>query len=422
VAPLRQSDTDACPGALRLHTAADGLLARVRLPAGVLSGAQLHALRELADSCGDGFLELTSRANLQLRGVKAEDAETLAAGLRAAGLLPSETHDPVRNIAAPPLAGSTVRALVGALDAAILSDPELPRLPGKFLFAIGHVPLAADVAAVPVGPGPVPPPTDRSIDRAGGTRFALWFGGHDTGLRAGPDQVVPALIAAAHAFLAERGEQKAWRLRELTDGPARISARVAAGLGLVPAPIQAAAPVEALESGGLLGVLEQPDGPLLSVGALVPLGKLGPVHMKALEKADRLVITPWRGVLVTDLPAAVTAQWTADLIDSGLALDARSPWVGVTACAGRPGCAKSLADVRADAAATSAFVDGLPAHWAGCDRACGSPAGAHVRVLATPAGYRVSRAGATTGGDRAGSDVTATDRDLGDVVAEARRV
>ncbi|WP_433826540.1 precorrin-3B synthase [Actinoplanes sp. CA-015351] len=405
MAPLRQSDTDACPGALRLHAAADGLLARVRLPAGELTGVQLGALRELTERFGDGSLELTSRANLQVRGVKGEDAETLAARLRAAGLLPSQTHDSVRNIAAPPLADTRIRAVTQRLDAAILSDPVLPRLPGKFLFAIGHVPLAADVAAVPSG-----------------ELFAIRFGGHDTGLRVPADHVAETLIAAAHAFLAEREAQRgsgaaAWRLPELSDGPARVSARVAAALGLAAIEVAAAAPVDALEPGDLLGVLDQPGSPLVSVGALVPLGRLGGVPMKVLEKAARLVVTPGRGILVTDLERGAAASWTERLAGAGLATAADSPWVGVTACAGRPGCAKSLADVRADATATSRFVDGLPVHWAGCDRACGSPAGSHVQALATPAGYQVSRSGATT------HDVqVAPVSQLGDLVAEARRV
>ncbi|MEU4557018.1 precorrin-3B synthase [Actinoplanes sp. NPDC023936] len=439
--PLRQSDTDACPGALRLHAAADGLLARVRLPAGVLSGAQLRVLRELTEQFGDGFLELTSRANLQVRGVRAEDAETLAARLRAAGLLPSATHDAVRNIAAPPLAGPALRALTSQLDTALLGDPALSRLPGKFLFAIGHVPLAADVAAVPARPAPGGVPE----------RFAIRLGGHDAGIRVDGETVVPTMLAAAHAFLAEREAQRsggpaAWRLRELTDGPSRVAARVRAALGPTTADTEPIGPVEALEPGDLLGVLDQPGSPLVAVGALVPLGRLGGVPMRVLEKATRLVITPWRGVLVTDLPRADAAQWADQLIDSGLALAADSPWVGVTACAGRPGCAKSLADVRADATRAARFVDGLPVHWVGCARACGSPAGRHVQVQATPTGYQVSRpnSGATTGANT-GTDAetdTVTDtminpdtvdpdtvdpdtddpsRDLGAVVATARR-
>ncbi|OLT10480.1 hypothetical protein BJF79_25975 [Actinomadura sp. CNU-125] len=71
-------------------------------------------------------------------------------------------------------------------------------------------------------------------------------------------------------------------------------------------------------------------------------------------------------------------------------------WAGVTACAGRPGCAKSLTDVRADAAAAvrasaspRGGADGLPVHWAGCERRCGHPPDRHVAVVATPRGYEV---------------------------------
>ena len=143
-------------------------------------------------------------------------------------------------------------------------------------------------------------------------------------------------------------------------------------------------------AGELLGVVEQADG-LVAVGALVPLGRLSRVQMKVLESADRLIMTPWRGVVVPDLTPAAAQTWTDRLIAAGLPTAADSPWAGVTACAGRPGCAKSQADVRADAAATSRHTRGLPVHWAGCDRACGSPAGPHVQVRATPAGYVVTR-------------------------------
>ena len=126
--------------------------------------------RVLGGGLGDRRLELTSRANLQIRGLRAEDAETLATGLRMAGLLPSATHDAVRNIAAPPLAGPSLRALVGELDDALCADPVLAGLPGKFLFAIGHVALAADIAAVPV---PAVPAARQSV--SAWRYFAFFF-------------------------------------------------------------------------------------------------------------------------------------------------------------------------------------------------------------------------------------------------------
>ena len=217
--PIRQSETDACPGALRLHAAADGPLARVRLPGGMLTGAQLAELAEIAAEWGDGGLELTSRANAQLRALRVANPANLATRLASAGLFPSPTHEVVRNIAAPPLADAPLRDLVRALDRALCADPALAALPGRFLFAIGAVPLTADLAALPATDG-----------------FAILLAGHDEGLRVPPDRVVPALLAGAHAFLRERAGATPlpWRLAELTEGSRRVAARIAESLGVPP--------------------------------------------------------------------------------------------------------------------------------------------------------------------------------------------
>ncbi|XVU23796.1 precorrin-3B synthase [Actinoplanes sp. CA-054009] len=371
--PIRQTKVDACPGALRLHTAADGPLARVRLPGGMLTGTQLAALAEI------GPVELTSRANLQLRALNDIDPTALAAHLTAAGLLPSPTHETVRNIAAPPLADATLRTLVTDLDRALCADPALAALPGRFLFALGDVPLAADLAAVPAHAAPADPDP---AARPSPAMFAILFAGHDAGLRVPADAVVATLLAAARAFLDERADVTAWRLHEMPDGPARVAATVGAP--------GAARPVaRALEPTGI-GLLKQPDG-LVAVGALVPLGMLGGEALRLLTTARRLVITPARSVVVPDLTPEAARRWQRRLEEAGLPTTADSRWTGVTACAGRPGCAKSLADVRADATATSEFTEGLPVHWIGCARGCGSPGGPHVRVEATPTGYAVTR-------------------------------
>ena len=77
----------------------------------------------------------------------------------------------------------------------------------------------------------------------------------------------------------------------------------------------------------------------------------------------------------------------------GLVVDPGSAWSRVTACAGRPGCAKSLTDVHSDARAFAAAADpvGPVVHWAGCERGCGTPSGPRVvRLLATGKGYQLS--------------------------------
>jgi precorrin-3B synthase len=159
-----------------------------------------------------------------------------------------------------------------------------------------------------------------------------------------------------------------------------------------------------------IGIVEQPDG-RLAVGALVPLGRLGGAALAVLAEAGQLVVTPWRGVLVTDLVPSAAAECLDALARAGLEVSAESRWAGVTACAGRPGCAKALGDVRHDAARATRFGDGLPVHWIGCERGCGSPAGPHVRVQATGAGYQVTAPGFQAAGTA----------EVGELVAAARR-
>ena len=444
--PSVRADADACPGALRLHAAADGPLARVRVPGGRMTGAQLRAVHDLAASWGDGHVELTSRANLQLRALRDAPVAELAARLQAAGLLPSPTHELVRNTVASPLAGGLP---VEALDRALCADESLAGLPGRFLFALdggaGDVAFGADVAALPVG-----------------DELAIIFAGVDAGLRVPTGEAVPALLAGAHAFLAERAAQQsasplstegaatqpterlftqtaeepltqtaegpltqtaegpltqtaegpltqttegpltqtteepftqaaggrqrvAWRVRELADGPVRVAARTAASLGrTLGEPVRLTRPAVREP----IGIIEQPGG-AVAVGVVVPLGRLSDGQLTTLEAAESLIFTPWRGVVLPGLAPQAARSWLVALAAVGLEVAAGSRWLGVTACAGRPGCAKSLADVRADADAATVAGEGLPVHWVGCPRGCGSPAGPHVRVEATGTGYEV---------------------------------
>jgi precorrin-3B synthase len=71
-------------------------------------------------------------------------------------------------------------------------------------------------------------------------------------------------------------------------------------------------------------------------------------------------------------------------------VDANSPWFGLGACTGRPGCASALADVQADARAAglSARYAGRRVHFSGCERRCGRPHQVDLDLIATADGYR----------------------------------
>jgi precorrin-3B synthase len=383
VLPTRDR-VDACPGALQTHAAADGGLARVRVPGGVLTAAQLRVLAAAARDLGDGHLELTSRGNLQLRGLPAGAEVPLGARLADAGLLPSDTHERVRNVLASTLSGRTgdghldLRPWVAAFDAGLRADPALADLPGRFLATLddgrGDVAgLGGDVGLLALSPEEV----------------ALLLAGTDTGLRAHPDDAVALALAAARAFLAERVAQgsAAWRLAELTDGPARVAARL-------PGPQDPRVQVPEPVVTGPVGAATQVDGRTALIG-VVPLGRLSADQADLLARvADEVQLTPWRSVVVPDLAEDDVDDAAVDLFRTGMVFDEASPWLQVTTCAGRPGCARSLADVRGDA--TAAVRSGtLPAggtrqHWAGCERRCGRPQGDVVDVVATPTGYALT--------------------------------
>jgi precorrin-3B synthase len=367
----RARDQDACPGALTLHRAADGALARVRLPGGMIAPRQLEALAHAATRFGSPAMELTSRGNIQIRGIRDDEAAAdLADAVASAGLLPSPTHERVRNIVASPLSGrlggsADVRDWVPLLDAAICADPVLADLPGRFWFSLddgrGDVSgLAADVGA-----------------HALGDTAAILLAGRDTGVRIAPSDVVATLISIARRFVEIR--ESAWRVAELADTSPLIQglARPEEPGGTWPAVTRP--PV---------GWLVQDDG-RIALAAAAPLGVLQARVAEYLAAVDTpIVVTPWRSVLVCDLDEGVADTALRLLAPMGLVFDDGSPWLDVSACTGSPGCEHSAADVRADAARAVEDAGSVHRHFVGCERACGSPPDGEV-LIATAGGYRV---------------------------------
>ncbi|MFE0627342.1 precorrin-3B synthase [Streptomyces sp. NPDC058864] len=400
---------DACPGALRLHAADDGALARIRIPGGLLTIRQAEAAATAADRLGDGRIDLTSRGNLQVRGLRDPGAGTeLAALLGEAGLLPSWAHERARNLVASPLAGldgrghGDLRCWIRELDALLCASPAAAGLSGRFLFALddGRGDTAALRADVTL------------IARPGAATAELRLAGQ-------PVAELPATeaprwaVRAAETFLtlaAERGA-RAWRIADIDPDGDELAARLRAE-GAPPVP--PAGPSDAGPSDATagcpprLGLVPHPDGTTCALSVGVRLGRLTTGAWRLLAQvagsgAGELRVTPWRGVVLPGLPRAAAQDALDRLTAAGFLTGEDSPWRGATACAGRPGCAKSLADVRADAGAAlrdAAPGPGhrlLPVHFSGCERRCGHPDGSWVDVVAGADGrYRLATAGAVS--------------------------
>lgn len=278
---------DMCPGACRPWQADDGLLVRLRLIGGHLPVDALRRLLQVSQDHADGNIHLTTRANLQIRGLPGDTRLTPAAlsALQSTGLLPSASHELVRNILASPQTGyaggrADLRPVAQRLDAALRADPALARLPGRFLFTLDDG--RGDLLTRLTGTG------------RRGTDLGLVALDHRVGqLRIGDHwgEVVPLDEAALHlaglatAFLHARGHgaEAPWHLRELT-GPLRTP--VIPDLR-VPPP---AAPLRHGNVGGGIHV-HVPDGILHPVQTEALLERIG-------SHATTVVVTPWHGIFV----------------------------------------------------------------------------------------------------------------------------
>ena len=343
---------DRCPGILRPHQAADGAMMRVRVPGGQTTGAALGELARIAQRYGSGLLQLTSRGSIQLRGLPANPPDAVAAELADAGFLPSADHDRVRNIAASPLTGlaggsADLRPMVAALDRALLGDPELAGLPGRFLFVLDDG--RGDVSSLAVDLGYRALAEDHGV---------LLIGGGDHGLPVSAEAAVPTMIELARQFLDRHRTSGVWHVRQL-DPPLVIAA---------PAPMHTPG----------FGI---PLGRIADHASIaVPLGLLSPdqVHsVITVSGPGPLVITPWRGMVLPN-----SADRLPELVAAGLVADDASAWSMISACVGAPWCHQSRADTRMLAAQLAARTPLARTHLSGCERRCGAPAGDHLDLVA----------------------------------------
>jgi precorrin-3B synthase len=350
----RVKTADRCPGVLRPHLAQDGAVVRLRSPGGQTTATALSTLSSLAEAYGNPDLQLTSRAGLQLRGLPQPVPDRLVDGVAAAGFLPSTTHERVRNITASPLTGilgglADVRGLVVDLDRALMAEPALADLPGRFLFVVDDG--RGDVASLAFDLG------FRAVDAESGV---VLVGGTSHGLRVTAADAVPVLIDLARQFLRVRRASGSWHVRELPRWVGGLPCVVEVDLGS--------------------GTTEAPLGVAGTAASVqVPLAMLTPRQVAAVCTATTgtVVITPWRGLV---LPGA--AKHLDLLTDAGLITDAASAWSMISACVGAPSCGKAFGDTRTQA--IELVLSGqvrTRTHLSGCGRRCGAPASAHVDLV-----------------------------------------
>jgi len=353
-----------CPGALRPMRSGDGLVVRVRPFGGRLEAAQISGLAGLAERFGSGLIDVTSRANLQIRGVSDESHGPLLDGLARLALLdPDVDTESRRNILVTPFwnEGDDTQALAAELEEA-LADSAL-KLPTKFGFAIDDGTsrvLAGDSADVRI-----------ERDRSG--RLLVRADGARLGRSVGRGGAVSTALAIANWFITSGG---------VSGGRGRMAAHIASGAALPgtlrgetePAPVMAALRPGHYPQGAMVGV---------AFGQMLH----STLHQFA-ACGHALRMTPWRMVLSEGKRAMPKG--------AGLITEPYDPALRVIACSGAPRCREAHADTRALAAALAPRIAAdTRLHVSGCAKGCAHSGAAAVTLVATRTGFDLVRGGST---------------------------
>lgn len=375
-----------CPGVLRPMQSGDGLIVRVRPRIGTFSLDEVRALADLAGRLGNGHVDLTRRANLQIRGLEEEALSELQAELGRLGLVDSDAEsEAVRNVMVAPLAGigSGVRRVAMAVEALLASDRRLLDLPTKFGLSIddgGPVSIAgerADICLRAVGNDFVV-----GLDSREGTR---WLGA------CAPNAAVNVVSTAMHAFLDCAPHR---RLRDLPEvDQARVQAAVS--------PLVSELPSFERTGGRVLGLVQG------AVGIAAPFGRLEAIHLHqladfaAMAGADEMRLSPWRTVYVTVRNAAAGRALLDGAEAMGLIVRDDDPVLRIEACPGAPDCTSSSVDARGDArrlatlASSQGFMGSI--HVSGCAKGCARSAPSDLVLVGEAGRYQLMHHATTRG-------------------------
>ncbi|MGF6312299.1 precorrin-3B synthase [Bradyrhizobium sp. i1.8.4] len=355
-----------CPGALRPMQSGDGLVVRIRPRDGRLDATEAAGIAELAGRYGNGLIDLTSRANLQIRGVGDAGYPLLIDGLTELALLDADRDtEAQRNVLVAPFwtADDDTRLLAAELERA-LAGTSLD-LPTKFGFAIddGNERVLARASA------------DIRIERDRDGGLLVRADGARYGRSVSRREAVDIALAMAEWFVTSGGAK----------GEKRRMASHLAGGGSLPQSLRGEAEPVARSAEPVPGLY--PIGAMVGVAfGQMPHQTLS--HLAGCTQALR--ITPWRMVLAEGMHEMPRG---ADLVT-----DPSDPALRMIACSGAPRCREAHADTRALASALASFIPvDARLHVSGCTKGCAHSGSADVTLVASSEGFDLIRRGTTRG-------------------------
>ena len=387
-----------CPTLLSPMESGDGWLARVKPSAGVLSADAARIIGDAARRHGNCHIDLTSRANLQIRGLSPRSAQTFAEIVIGAGLANADpSAETVRNVMASPLgpddasAAFDSHAVARDIETMLAQERALWALPSKFGILVdagGALPLADITADI--------------IVRADGSALAISLDGGKQAAPCSPPAAAEAVKRLAHAFLrlAEKLSDAPRRMRALVIavGEEAIFAEAGITAGLLQPGIRSAArsPI------GLISFGDQERG---AFGVTLPFGRIEADALRALAELSEhcgngnLCTTPWRALLMTGVTASSSEALAKEVRSLGLITDSADPRLNIFACVGAPSCMSASVDARGDASRLAAAVGATgneTLHVSGCVKSCAHRGAASLTLVGRDGFYDLIRDGTAT--------------------------
>jgi precorrin-3B synthase len=391
-----------CPGALRPMQSGDGLVVRIRPRSGTMSPHELRVLAGAAGHFGNGHIDLTRRANLQLRGVREDSLPSLHDVIARLGLLDdSPDGEAVRNVMINPLAGMDPAEVLDArgvgreIERQLATEKSLWALPSKFGFIVdggGVLSLAeqrADVRLVAIAHG-----SEAAFAVGLETRSGTeWLGSIS------PDAAAAAAMEIGLAFINVASREPRQRMRDLSDeGLWSIRSAMRSRLDRLPENLRKAD----LSLNRRVGLMEL-GASRFAAGIAAPFGRLETDQLRKLADAieahggEEIRLSPWRA-LYAGLPSRPSARSVLDAAArDGLIIDPRDPLLQIEACPGAPGCPSTALDTRGDGRRIAGWLPRFrftgTVHVSGCAKGCAKSGPSDLVLIGSDGHYGIVRNG-----------------------------
>ena len=400
----------------------EAFMARLRIPGGQLQTFQLREIARVAKELTTGYVQITTRANFQIRLIEPKDAPEVLRRIQSVGLhTRGAGADNIRNLTANPTAGIDPHELIDTmplchqLGQVILNDRSFYDLPRKFNIAfdggglIGTVEDTNDIGlkAVKIETefGDVKPGIYFRVVLGGATGHKAFA--RDLGVLVKPEEVLKVTSALVRVYIANgnRGDRKKARLKHLLETWSlekyleetekllgwKLLRRPQSGVveywsnGVMqPAPQHSSTP--ALHSPiphSHVGVFPQKQKGLNYIGVAVPVGQITPKQMLRLaEIADlygssEVRLTVWQNLIIPNVPDAFVETVKKALVRTGLHWQQSNLRSGIIACTGSSYCKFAAANTKAHALELADYLDKrlkldqpINIHLTGCPNSC----------------------------------------------------